>query len=63
LCCLPFRRSKITLYDPPSGWQFGFPKPYEPLEGESIEDTLKRDGYPESMMNLAQWTRFWGTSS
>lgn len=37
------------LYDPPSGWMFGFPKPYCPKEGESLEDTLIRDGYPEHL--------------
>lgn len=50
-----------TLYDPPSGWQYGFPKPYLPKEGESIEDTLIRDGYPEKLAKeLSQWTRFIG---
>lgn len=39
------------IYDPPSGWMFGFPKPYIPLKGESLEDTLRRDGYPEKMLN------------
>lgn len=49
-----------TMYDPPSGWQFGFPKPYLPLTpGEPIEDTLRRDGYPESLMSVARYTRFW----
>jgi hypothetical protein len=28
---------KITIYDPPSGWQYGFPLPYKPLEGETVE--------------------------
>jgi hypothetical protein len=35
------------LYDPPSGWKYGFPKPYVPLEGESLNNTLLRDGYPQ----------------
>lgn len=35
------------LYDPPSGWKYGFPKPYRPLDGESLEQTLLRDGYPQ----------------
>lgn len=35
------------LYDPPSGWRYGFPKPYLPREGESLEETLRRDGYPQ----------------
>lgn len=49
------------LYDPPSGWRFGFPKPYRPIEGETLEDTLIRDGYPESMAHAnSQWCRFIG---
>jgi len=49
------------LYDPPSGWMYGFPKPYKPLRPEeSIEETLARDGYPKKMMELAKWTRFIG---
>ena len=44
-----------VLYDPPSGWMYGFPKPYKPLKDkdgidEDIAETLKRDGYPEFMM-------------
>jgi hypothetical protein len=35
------------MYDPtPSGWQYGFPKEYKPYPAETIEETLKRDGYP-----------------
>jgi hypothetical protein len=49
-----------TLYDPPEGWRYGFPKPYKPLPGETVEETLKRDGYPEKMLDLAKWTRFIG---
>jgi len=49
-----------AFYDPPEGWMHGFPKAYKPLKGESLEDTLKRDGYPEEKLNLAQWTRFLG---
>lgn len=37
----------ITLYDPPGGWHYGFPKPYRPLDGEALADTLLRDGYPQ----------------
>jgi hypothetical protein len=36
------------IYDPPSGWMYGFPKPYAPLPDETLEDTLLRDGYPQS---------------
>ena len=39
--------TKTTLYDPPSGWLYGFPREYRPLPGESLADTLVRDGYPK----------------
>lgn len=35
------------IYDPPSGWKYGFPKPYKPLSNETLVQTLLRDGYPE----------------
>lgn len=49
------------LYDPPSGWRYGFPRVYKPLEGESIKDTLRRDGYPEKDLDFgAKYCRFIG---
>jgi len=39
----------MLLYDPPSGWMYGFPKPYQPREGESLKDTLIRDGMPADL--------------
>lgn len=53
----------MLLYDPPGGWRYGFPKPYLPLPGESIEETLLRDGYPASEFDKegkAYWVRFIG---
>jgi hypothetical protein len=51
---------KVTFYDPPSGWRYGFPKQYKPLPGETLEGTLLRDGYPEQDLALAaNHTRFW----
>lgn len=35
------------IYDPPSGWRYGFPKVYAPLDNETLEQTLLRDGYPQ----------------
>jgi hypothetical protein len=37
----------VLLYDPPGGWRYGFPRPYRPLPGEKLADTLLRDGYPQ----------------
>lgn len=36
----------MLMYDPPTGWMYGFPRPYKPLPGESLAETLVRDGYP-----------------
>jgi hypothetical protein len=54
------RRNMAVLYDPPSGWMYGFPKKYEPLEGESLKDTLLRDGYPQSEIDngMYRYCRF-----
>lgn len=53
----------VTYYDPPSGHRYGFPKPYAPQPGESILDTLVRDGYPredaEQVASGAWPCRFW----
>lgn len=51
-----------VLYDPPSGWKYGFPKPYEPSNPlEPIEHTLRRDGYPDDLLaqGMAKRCRFW----
>lgn len=56
-------KARITVYDPPSGWKYGFPKQYLPLQDESVEDTLIRDGYPKKdAKELGKWTRFWETN-
>ena len=52
----------MLMYDPPGGWRYGFPKPYKPLPGESLEDTLRRDGYPDKEIRSggAKYCRFFG---
>lgn len=54
-------KKRITIYDPPEGWRYGFPRPYKPLPGESQADTLRRDGYPEKLIQqgMDQYCRFW----
>lgn len=49
------------MYDPPSGWCYGFPKAYQPLKGESLEETLLRDGYPQEKIceKTLSRVRFW----
>ena len=46
------------MYDPPSGWMYGFPRPYLPIKGEGLKDTLIRDGYPEALMNQDYITKY-----
>ncbi len=52
----------MITYDPPSGWKYGFPKPYLPLDGESLEQTLLRDSYPQKEIDWggAKHCRFIG---
>jgi hypothetical protein len=56
---------KPAWYDPPSGWQFGFPKAWpEGLDctTENLEIQLTLDGYPAKDMALAlRHTRFGGS--
>ena len=39
------------LVDPPSGWRYGFPKPYDKEKG--LEQMLREVGYPEKDIPLA----------
>lgn len=36
----------VLMYDPPGGWKYGFPRPFEPKPEETLTETLIRDGYP-----------------
>lgn len=51
-----------VLYDPPSGWKYGFPKEYAPKDGETLAETLLRDGYPQHEIDNggARYCRFIG---
>lgn len=52
------------LYDPPSGWRYGFPREYLPLDDEPLTETLIRDGYPEKDAEFgAKHCRFIGDIS
>lgn len=53
--------SEEMMYDPPGGWRYGFPKVYRPVDGETLEDTLERDGYPLPFADqyASRHCRFW----
>lgn len=61
--CLRKGKTMTLFYDPPSGWMYGFPKPYKPLPGEKLKDTLLRDGYPQKELDQGSGNhvRFIGT--
>ena len=45
---------KFVLFDPPSGWRFGFPKLIKlGSTNEEIADFLRENGYPEKDIELA----------
>jgi len=55
---------KVTIYDPPSGWKYGFPKkvPKSILEGKNGEfrQWLLDEGYPEKDIDFAlKYGRRW----
>ncbi|MEO7692246.1 MAG: hypothetical protein ABIS51_23375 [Sphingomonas sp.] len=43
----------MRLIDPPSGWIYGFPKPFDPKQGQSTEVWLIDNGYPAH--EVANW--------
>ena len=47
---------KITVVDPPSGWQYGFPQPLE----EDYRAQLERAGYEGEDLEFAlRYSRYW----
>ena len=49
-----------TMYDPPFGWRYDFPKEYKPLPDETLAETLLRDGYPQKEIDAGgnKYVRF-----
>lgn len=46
------------MVDPPSGWRYGFPKIFDPLDGETLQQWLRRQGLPEALIELGS-VRYW----
>jgi hypothetical protein len=52
---------KVMIYDPPSGWKYGFPKAVpENLEEGGFKQWILDQGYPEKDIDLAlKYGRTW----
>ncbi len=51
----------MILIDPPSGWKYGFPKPFDNPDNKTTEEWLVENGYPEKEFNSegkAHWVRW-----
>ena len=57
--------AKVTMFDPPEGWRYGFPKPIpqDCLDSEELfRIYLVNNKYPDSMLDLAiKYSRYWET--
>jgi len=55
------KKTKHLIIDPPSGWQYGFPKIYNKQKNQTIEDWLLQNGYPQELINqgMVKYCRFW----
>lgn len=51
---------KMLLIDPPSGWKYGFPKPYDNPDNKPLEEWLLENGYPQKEIDNsgAKYCRF-----
>lgn len=61
---------RMTMFDPPSGWKYGFPKPMPasidpfirdtPASDEEVAAWLRKEKYPEHDIQLAlKYSRMW----
>lgn len=53
-----FDNERFLWVDPPSGWQFGFPKIWDKQKYPNLLDFLKKHNVPENIINLDRY-RFW----
>jgi hypothetical protein len=44
-------KKKVHYVDPPEGWRYGFPKPYDRKANPDFYAWLVKEGYPQSMID------------
>ena len=52
----------MLLIDPPSGWMYGFPKPYHNPDNLPLSEWLAKNGYPQAEIDqgMHKYCRFIG---
>lgn len=51
---------KKMIVDPPSGWRYGFPREYNPRNGQTMAEWLVECGYPSEDIEFAmRYMRMW----
>lgn len=52
----------VMIVDPPSGWQYGFPRPYDIKDSETNEEWFLSKGYPQHLIDqgMLKHCRWWG---
>lgn len=51
---------KQIMVDPPSGWMYGFPLPYDAKKDGDLGEFFAKNGYPKEEIDFAlRHTRFW----
>jgi hypothetical protein len=51
--------------DPPSGWRYGFPKIWDPVQEPNYTEWLVKEGYPRQEIDRLGgnfWSRHWAVT-
>jgi len=49
------------VIDPPSGWKYGFPRPFDKRDDQTLGEWLVENGYPQSLIDqgMTRHCRYW----
>lgn len=52
---------KVLVIDPPSGWKYGFPRPFDKKDDQTLGEWLVENGYPQSLVDqgMTRHCRYW----
>ena len=55
----------MLIIDPPEGWKYGFPKPLDKSEDQSLEEWLLINNYPKKLIDqgMAKYCRYWSSKN